>query len=61
MAEAKPNILFVMSDDHAAHAIGTYGSVINQTPHMDRLAAQGLRLDRCYAVNSICTPRPLQV
>lgn len=55
-AAARPNILFVMTDDHAAHAIGAYGSVINQTPNLDRLAAQGLRLDRCYAVNSICTP-----
>jgi arylsulfatase A-like enzyme len=45
-----------MSDDHAAHAISAYGSVINQTPHLDRLAAQGLRLRNCFAVNSICTP-----
>ena len=55
-AAPRPNILFIMTDDHAAHAIGAYGSKINQTPHMDRLAAQGLRLNRCYAVNSICTP-----
>jgi arylsulfatase A-like enzyme len=52
----RPNILFIMTDDHAAHAIGAYGSTINQTPHLDRLGAQGLRLDRCYAGNSICTP-----
>jgi arylsulfatase A-like enzyme len=45
-----------MSDDHAAHAIGAYGSRINQTPHLDRLAAAGMRFDRCFAVNSICTP-----
>lgn len=55
-AAPRPNILFIMTDDHAAHAIGAYGSKINQTPHLDRLAAQGLRLNRCYAVNSICTP-----
>jgi arylsulfatase A-like enzyme len=55
-AAPRPNIVFIMTDDHAAHAIGAYGSVINQTPHLDRLAAQGLRLDRCYAGNSICTP-----
>lgn len=55
-AAPRPNILFIMTDDHAAHAISAYGSKINQTPHMDRLAAQGLRLNRCYAVNSICTP-----
>jgi arylsulfatase A-like enzyme len=55
-AAPRPNILFIMADDHAAHAISAYGSRVNQTPHLDRLAAQGLRLDRCYAVNSICTP-----
>lgn len=55
-AAPRPNILFIMTDDHAAHAIGAYGSKINQTPHLDRLGAQGLRLNRCFAVNSICTP-----
>jgi arylsulfatase A-like enzyme len=55
-AAPRPNIVFIMSDDHAAHAISAYGSRVNQTPHLDRLARQGLRLDRCYAVNSICTP-----
>lgn len=53
---ARPNILFIMTDDHAAHAISAYGSVLNRTPNLDRLGAQGLRLDRCYAGNSICTP-----
>lgn len=55
-AAKRPNILFIMTDDHAAHAISAYGSTVNTTPNMDRLAAQGLRLGRCYAVNSICTP-----
>lgn len=54
--DARPNILFIMSDDHAAHAISAYGSRVNQTPHLDRLAREGIRFDRCYAVNSICTP-----
>lgn len=53
---AQPNILFIMSDDHAAHAIGASGSRINQTPHLDRLAAAGMRMDNCHCVNSICTP-----
>ncbi len=52
----KPNILFIMSDDHAAHAISAYGSVINKTPHIDRLATEGMRLDSCFCTNSICTP-----
>ncbi len=55
-AAPRPNILFIMSDDHAAHAVSAYGSRVNRTPHLDRLGAQGLRLDRCFAVNSICTP-----
>ena len=52
----RPNILYIMADDHAAHAISAYGSTINQTPQLDRLAAQGMRFDRMFAVNSICTP-----
>jgi len=34
-ADARPNILFIMSDDHAAHAISAYGSKVNQTPQID--------------------------
>src|SRR5881394_1309330 len=52
----RPNILFIMTDDHAAHAMSCYGSVVNKTPNMDRIAQEGMRLDRCFAVNSICTP-----
>src|SRR3954447_6633807 len=55
-AASRPNILFIMSDDHAAHAMSCYGSVVNQTPFLDRIAKEGMRLDRCYATNSICTP-----
>jgi len=52
----RPNILFIMSDDHAAHAIGAYGSRINQTPNLDRLAREGALLTSVFATNSICTP-----
>jgi arylsulfatase A-like enzyme len=55
-AGARPNILFVMTDDHAAQAIGCYGSQVNQTPNMDRIAKEGMRMDRVFATNSICTP-----
>lgn len=54
--DSRPNILFIMTDDHAAHAISAYGSKVNQTPNLDRLAKSGLRFDRCFAVNSICSP-----
>lgn len=54
--QPRPNILFIMTDDHAAHAISAYGSKINQTPNLDRLAKEGLRFNNCFAVNSICAP-----
>jgi arylsulfatase A-like enzyme len=50
------NIIFIMSDDHAAHAISAYGSRINTTPHIDRIAQGGMRFDNCFCTNSICTP-----
>ena len=56
LAAPRPNILYIMSDDHAAHAISAYGSKINQTPNLDRIAKEGVRFDHVYAVNSICTP-----
>ena len=57
MATARrPNILFIMSDDHGKQAIGSYGSVINETPHMDRIADEGMRLENCFCTNSICAP-----
>lgn len=52
----RPNILFIMTDDHAAHAIGAYGSQVNQTPHLDRLAREGALFTSVFATNSICTP-----
>ena len=51
-----PNILFIMADDHAAHAISAYGSRINRTPHLDRIANGGMRFDNCFCTNSICAP-----
>jgi arylsulfatase A-like enzyme len=45
-----------MSDDHGKQAIGSYGSVINETPHMDRIGQGGMRLDNCFCTNSICAP-----
>ncbi len=53
---SRPNIIFIMSDDHAAHAIGAYESRVNQTPHLDRLAREGAVLTSVFATNSICTP-----
>ena len=53
---ARPNLVFIMSDDHAPHAISAYGSRVNQTPHIDRLAREGALLTSTYCTNSICSP-----
>lgn len=45
-----------MTDDHASHAMGCYGSRINKTPNMDRIAEEGIRFDNCFCTNSICAP-----
>jgi len=55
-AANRPNIIFIMSDDHAAHAISAYGSRINQTPNLDRLAREGMLMRNMFVTNSICTP-----
>ena len=57
MSDSKqPNIIFIMSDDHASHAMSCYGSRINETPNLDRIANEGMRFDNCFCTNSICTP-----
>ncbi|MBD3353465.1 MAG: sulfatase-like hydrolase/transferase [Candidatus Lokiarchaeota archaeon] len=58
----RPNILFIMSDDHAFHAISSYTknnpnrNLINETPNIDRIADEGMRFNNCFCTNSICTP-----
>ena len=52
----RPNILFIFTDDHASHAIGAYGSVINETPNLDRLADEGMLFRNAFVTNSICAP-----
>ncbi|MBA3851445.1 MAG: sulfatase-like hydrolase/transferase, partial [Chloroflexi bacterium] len=56
MTDSRPNLLFVMADDHAAHAISAYGSTINHTPAIDRIAHEGMRFDACFCTNSLCSP-----
>ena len=55
-AADRPNIVFIMSDDHASQAISAYGSRVNQTPHIDRLAREGMTFGNMFVTNSICTP-----
>ena len=56
LGNRKPNVLYIMSDDHAAHAISAYGSAINRTPSIDRLANEGMLFKNCFCTNSICAP-----
>ncbi|GIW78249.1 MAG: hypothetical protein KatS3mg105_0056 [Gemmatales bacterium] len=55
-AADKPNILFLFADDHAYQAISAYGSKINKTPNIDRLAKEGMLFENCFVTNSICGP-----
>lgn len=58
-AADRPNILYIMSDDHAAHAISAYGSrlaKIAPTPNIDRLAKEGALFRNAFCTNSICSP-----
>jgi len=53
---ARPNVLFILADDHAAPAIGAYGGGMIATPNLDRLAAEGMRFANCFCTNAICAP-----
>ncbi len=55
-AEPTPNILFIFTDDHCQQAMSCYGSNRIQTPHMDRIAKEGMLFNRCYVTNAICGP-----
>ena len=52
----RPNILLIFTDDHAERAVSAYGSKVNRTPHIDRLASGGARFANSFVTNSICTP-----
>ncbi len=59
LAAERPNILFIMSDDHCARAVGAYGlrlAKLNPTPNLDRLAQGGMLFENVFCTNSICTP-----
>lgn len=58
-ASQRPNILFIMSDDHTSQAWGVYGSVLDsvaRTPNIRRLAEEGILLRNAFCTNSICVP-----
>jgi arylsulfatase A-like enzyme len=55
-ARRRPNILYVMTDDHPADRMSCAGHKILRTPNMDRLAAEGVRFSNCFVTNSLCAP-----
>ena len=54
--ETTPNIVFIMSDDHAYQAISAYGHNLNNTPNIDRIAKEGALFKKGFVTNSICAP-----
>jgi choline-sulfatase len=56
MAPARPNLLVLFSDTHTATASGCYGSSEVRTPHLDRLASEGVLFERAYSQNPLCVP-----
>ena len=54
--EARPNIIFIFSDDHAIKAVSAYEGALNRTPNIDRLATEGVLFKNAFCTNSICAP-----
>ncbi len=54
--DTRPNILFIMSDDHAYQAVSSYGYNLNNTPNIDRIAKEGAIFKNSFVTNSICAP-----
>ncbi len=55
-SDTRPNILFMMTDDHAVKALSAYDSSLIQTPNMDRIADEGALFQSAFATNAICAP-----
>lgn len=56
VAHAKPNIIFILSDDLAQGDLGAYGQKLIKTPHLDRMAAEGTRYTQAYCGTTVCAP-----
>ena len=56
MATSRPNVLFLMSDEHRADVVGYEGDGVIRTPVLDRLAADGVVFRNCYAASPVCIP-----
>ena len=56
LAADKPNIIFILADDLGYGDLGCYGQKQVKTPHLDRMAAEGIRFTNCYAGSTVCAP-----
>ena len=54
--QQRPNVIYIMSDDHDADAISAYNKKLISTPNIDRIAKEGIMFNRCFVGNSICSP-----
>jgi arylsulfatase A-like enzyme len=54
--DQRPNIIFIMCDDHAQQAISAYGSSLIETPNIDRIGKEGIIFSNSFVANSICAP-----
>ena len=55
-APDRPNILFILTDDHSVQGLSCYGGTLMETPNLDRIAEEGMRYDNCFVTNSLCAP-----
>jgi arylsulfatase A-like enzyme len=52
----RPNIIFIMTDDHTKQAMSAYGGTLMKTPNLDRISNEGIRFDKSFVTNAICSP-----
>lgn len=55
-ARERPNVIFILTDNHGAWTLGCYGNPDVKTPHIDRMAAEGVLFTRAFANNAVCSP-----
>src|SRR5687767_5215203 len=53
---SRPNIIMIVTDDHAKNAVSAYGSKLLQTPNIDRIGREGIRFENAFVTNSLCGP-----
>ena len=56
VSAAQPNIVFILADDLGYRELGSFGQKLIKTPHLDRLASQGMKLTQHYCGNAVCAP-----